>query len=356
MTSVADPPALPRDRLETVTRIGTAVGVGATLVSDPASVRWLGVQAPDGVHVLVGAGDAVAIAPKEAPLPGGLATERFDDADAAAEAAGRALHRVALRPWDSVAIEPAALPLAIAAGLGERSCPDVATSLESARARKDAAELRLIERAAALATTGQAALRAALVAGASELDLWAGAQTAMQHDRGGLVQAVVDLMSGPRTAEIGRPPSARRAQVGDPVLFDLAPRRDGYWADSCATLACGVPGAALRRRHDAVRGALDDGLKAARPGVSAGRVDAAMRAALARAGLHCPHHTGHGVGTAAQEPPWLVPGEPTVLQPGMVLALEPGAYADGIGVRLEHLAVVEGRGARPLTAHSLYLA
>jgi Xaa-Pro aminopeptidase len=39
----------------------------------------------------------------------------------------------------------------------------------------------------------------------------------------------------------------------------------------------------------------------------------------------------------------------------MVVALEPGAYADGIGVRVEHLLLIEAAGARPLTTHSLDL-
>ena len=36
-------------------------------------------------------------------------------------------------------------------------------------------------------------------------------------------------------------------------------------------------------------------------------------------------------------------------------AVQPGAYATDLGVRLEHLAVVEADGARPLTAHALDL-
>jgi Xaa-Pro aminopeptidase len=162
-------------------------------------------------------------------------------------------------------------------------------------------------------------------------------------------------MSGPRTALIGEPPTDRPVAAGDAVLFDLAPRRDGWWADSCATVCCGRPSVALRRRHDAVRAALDAGLRAARPGVRAAAVDAAVRAALDRVFLTCPHHTGHGVGARAQQAPWLNPGVETVLEAGTVVALEPGAYADGFGVRLEHLAVVEHGGARPLTTHSLEL-
>ncbi len=216
-------------------------------------------------------------------------------------------------------------------------------------------ELELICAAAELVAIGHRALREALEPGRSELELWDAAARAIAAAGGKPADAVVDLMVGARTALIGEPPGEATLADGDPVLFDLAPKRDGYWADSCATLCCGAPSAALRDRHAAIATALEHGLSCARPGVSAGAVDAAIREQMAVAGLECPHHTGHGVGSLAQEPPWFVPGNESVLEQGMVVALEPGAYGDGFGVRLEHLAVVETDGARPLTTHSLAL-
>ena len=139
-----------------------------------------------------------------------------------------------------------------------------------------------------------------------------------------------DLLAGPRSAEVDGPPGARRLTPGDPLLFDLAPRLGGYWADSCATFAVGRPSAALRARHNSVRAALEAGIDAARPGADAGEVDAAVRGRLEADGLRCPHHSGHGVGVAAQESPFLLPGEPTRLEEGMTIAIEPGAYGDGL--------------------------
>jgi Xaa-Pro dipeptidase len=216
-------------------------------------------------------------------------------------------------------------------------------------------ELDLIRGAAELVAVGHRALRDAIAPGVTEHELWSAAQAAMAEAAGAPVVAIVDLMSGPRTELIGEPPTDRVLRAGDAVLFDLAPRRDGWWADSCATIAVGPPSAALRRRHDAVLAALEAGLDAARTGARTSAVDAAIRGVLAGASLECPHHTGHGVGAAAQQAPWLRPGEDAVLEAGTVLALEPGAYADGLGVRLEHLAVVTDDGARPLTTHSLDL-
>lgn len=209
--------------------------------------------------------------------------------------------------------------------------------------------------AAELATVGHAALREALAAGVTELELMRAAEEAMSAMHGGPAEANVDLLSGERTELVDGPPAERELRDGDPVIFDLAPHRDGAWADSCATLCCGAPSGALRRRHDAVRRALEAGISSARPGVPTGAVDRVIRESLASAGLRCPHHTGHAVGAAPQQPPFLLPREDALLDEGMAIAIEPGAYGDGLGVRLEHLVLIEADGARPLTNHSLSL-
>lgn len=220
---------------------------------------------------------------------------------------------------------------------------------------KEPAEIERIAGAADLVSVGQSKLRAVLQPGMTELELFSDVKIALEEMEGGPVELAVDLMAGARTAQVGASPTAATIESGDPVLFDLAPRRDGYWADSCATVSCGTPPVRLIRRHSAVLAALEAGLAAARPGLTAGQLDATIRATLDIAGLECPHHTGHGVGLSAQEPPWIVPGDSTPLEQGMVIALEPGAYSGGFGVRLEHLAVIEEDGARQLTDHSLAL-
>ena len=45
----------------------------------------------------------------------------------------------------------------------------------------------------------------------------------------------------------------------------------------------------------------------------------------------------------------------TELAVGMTLALEPGCYGGGFGVRLEHLVLVSEDGCEPLTTHSIEL-
>ncbi|HVO55071.1 MAG TPA: M24 family metallopeptidase [Solirubrobacterales bacterium] len=311
--------------------LGSRHGAAAVLLCDQSNRRWVGHGSGEEGEVLLLSSGLVRI----------LAGEEL--ADLTTTLGGLGIHPGALLACDR---RPAAL-------VGY-PCLELGDELAAARMRKAPEELELIAAAAALADAGQAAVRESAAAGVSETELWAAGQEAMAA-AGGDLQALCDLLSGERSALIDGGPGPRALAGGDAVLFDLAPRFGGYWADSCATFVLGRPSAALRACHDTVRAALEAGIAAARPGASAGAVDAAVRDRLQAGGLRCPHHSGHGVGLAPQEPPFLVPGEQTPLAEGMVIAIETGAYGEGFGVRLEHLLAIEADGARPLTTHSLNL-
>ena len=199
---------------------------------------------------------------------------------------------------------------------------------------------------------GQAAARAALRGGATELELWTETRAAMERHAGSRLPVLADFVTGERTAEIGGPPTARAVGDGDLLLVDLVPRLGAYWADSCATVALGEPPDAAKAAHAAALSALESAKAAIRPGVRAGDVDRAARAPMEALGGY-PHHTGHGLGVTVHEAPRIIPGSEAELAEGMVLALEPGAYGDGWGVRVEQVVVVTVRrlrgavGARP---------
>ncbi|HEY4621353.1 MAG TPA: Xaa-Pro peptidase family protein [Gaiellaceae bacterium] len=246
-----------------------------------------------------------------------------------------------------VATEPGALPASLAARV---SWVDAAAELAAARAIKEPDEIEKLRRAIALCDTGQKEARARAAPGVSEIELWADVRAAIEVAAGGRTPLLADLVSGPRTEEIGGSPGERTLTEGELVLCDLVPRRDGYWGDSCATIALGEPNATARRKHRAVREALERTVEAVRPGLRAGDLDE-----LARSGLDYPHHTGHGLGTAWHEEPRIVPGGKTVLEPGMVIALEPGAYADGEGVRVEQVVLIGEDGCEVLSGHELEL-
>ena len=73
-------------------------------------------------------------------------------------------------------------------------------------------------------------------------------------------------------------------------------------------------------------------------------------------GSNNPLHLGHSIGTGVHEWPRIVPDQDVMLEPGMVLMLEPGAYEPEVGgVRLEWMYLVTATGNDVLSefAHTL---
>ena len=79
--------------------------------------------------------------------------------------------------------------------------------------------------------------------------------------------------------------------------------------------------------------AQDAALEALGPGIPCSEVQRVVDAVFARHGVSSAmkHHTGHGKGLETHEHPYLDRGESTILEPGMVLSVEPGLYYSGRG-------------------------
>jgi Xaa-Pro aminopeptidase len=91
------------------------------------------------------------------------------------------------------------------------------------------------------------------------------------------------------------------------------------------------------------------------PGRGVAEVDRAARKVLQQHGLgrYFTHSTGHGVGLEIHEAPRVAAGQPEVLQPGMVITIEPGVYLPGKwGVRIEDMVLVTERGCEVLAPSS----
>ena len=62
------------------------------------------------------------------------------------------------------------------------------------------------------------------------------------------------------------------------------------------------------------------------------------------------HRLGHGLGMDGHEPEYLVEGNKTRLEPGMVFTIEPGIYQLGkFGVRIEDDCVMTDNGVEVLS-------
>lgn len=136
------------------------------------------------------------------------------------------------------------------------------------------------------------------------------------------------------------------------VVMDFGVILGAYCSDMTRTIHVGRVDRVARRVYEAVREAQQAGLDAVRPGVTVEEVDRAARRTLSRARLaqYFTHSTGHGVGLEIHERPRLARGGTDVLQPGMVITIEPGVYIPGkYGVRIEDMVVVTEEGCDVLT-------
>ena len=87
-------------------------------------------------------------------------------------------------------------------------------------------------------------------------------------------------------------------------------------------------------------------------GVRASDVDYAARSIIEKKGYgECfGHSTGHGLGLSIHETPGLAAKNDTILEPGMVVTIEPGIYIRNWGgVRIEDTVLVEDNGCMILT-------
>lgn len=225
---------------------------------------------------------------------------------------------------------------------------DVTAEVTHLRAIKDEDEIDAIKKAANLSDVGQAAVLKLARTGMSELELFNRVRCEMESFAGTRVPLMADFVSGPATAAGGGLPTNKIINEADLILTDLTPCLDGYWGDSCSTITVGTPTAEQQAIFNLVKEALEIGINTVRPGVPANKVDFAMREHLKAEG-NFSHHGGHGVGVIYHEEPRITPYNTMLLQPGMVIALEPAVYKDTYGIRLEHLVAVTNDGCKVLT-------
>jgi Xaa-Pro aminopeptidase len=181
----------------------------------------------------------------------------------------------------------------------------------------------------------------ARMAGAEEMSfptiIAAGARSALPHGRA-TQQAI--------------PPAAF-------VVCDFGVILGGYCSDQTRTVwvkaASGAPPEEACRAYDAVKEAQLAAIAAVRPGIGVAEVDEAARKVLKKASLgrYFTHSTGHGVGLEIHEAPKVAARQEEILQPGMVITIEPGVYFPGKwGVRIEDMVAVNQTGCEVLTPTS----
>lgn len=221
------------------------------------------------------------------------------------------------------------------------------------RSRKSEHELELMRLACQCTFDVYKAMFASLHEGIRQSEV--ADMIARGYEQMGLVGDALVLF-GPAAALPHGTRDDRALREGDGVLLDDGCTIDGYQSDVTRMGVLGKPSAKLQRAFEIVRQAQDAALAAAAAGHECGSVDNAARKVVVDAGFgpdykYFAHRLGHGIGMDGHEWPYLVRGNPIVLQPGMTFSNEPGIYVPGdYGLRCEDdMVVMESAGAHLLT-------
>ena len=227
--------------------------------------------------------------------------------------------------------------------------PELAAPL---MALKDADEIALIQKAAAIADKGFSSVLQYIKPGVRERDVAVELEYVMA--KAGSEQIAFDTIvaSGHRAALPHGRASMKRIKKGDFVTMDFGAMVDGYVSDMTRTVIVGKPTARQKRIYDLVYKAQRTAVQKARAGMACSALDHVARSIIARAGhgKKFGHGLGHGIGLLVHEAPSVNAKSNTTLQPGMVITIEPGVYFPGWGgVRIEDDIVIGRSGNRILT-------
>ena len=225
-------------------------------------------------------------------------------------------------------------------------------NLTSLRAVKRPDELTLMREAARIGDEAFAALLPQLKTGMTERD--ARVILVIEMLKRGSEEPSFDTIvaSGHRSSMPHGVASDKVIEDGDFVTFDFGAVYQGYHSDMTRTIVMGTASELQHKLYKVVLDAQLKGLAAVRAGVTGKTVDAACRESITADGYgdYFSHGTGHGVGLDIHEEPVASPRSDTVLEPNMIVTVEPGVYLPGeIGLRIEDSVIVTDDGYELLT-------
>ena len=229
---------------------------------------------------------------------------------------------------------------------------DAPPQIERARMVKDKEELACIRAAVKLgASLFDRALKV-LHPGVKETEVAAEMEYGARRAGAEQMSFPTIIASGARSAlPHGRASDQPIARSGF-VVCDFGVILAGYCSDQTRTVWVGEGSSDAHHAYEAVLAAQLAAIHAVRPGATVGAVDSAAREVLRQAGLDksFTHSTGHGVGLEIHESPRVASGQKQILQPGMVITIEPGVYFPGQwGIRIEDMVAVTAQGCEVLT-------
>ena len=277
----------------------------------------------------------------------------------------------AIRNTTTIAVEPDHMPPMVRAYVSEvidAQRVDNATPLLSAmRMIKSPEELQLARHAGEVATAMMVAGRGAIADGVPEFEVAiATSQAGTRKAADLLTRHYADtdmspnthflqiMASGDSIVKTHHRASTRIMHKGDPVFlcfcgmtnfhrFKLGFDRT-FWIGDAPKDQIAVYEVAVASQKAA--------LNALRPGVTAESIHAEYANVIQEAGYDYPFRCGRATGFSFLETPQLVTGDKTIIQPGMVLAIDGSVSVETFRAQVGDSVIVTEDGWEPLTQHT----
>jgi Xaa-Pro dipeptidase len=356
------------DRIEKVRAAMRDADVDAVVCCGQANVSYLtGARVPAADSARAASWRSVAVLDVRNPQPS-LFTRFPEGARAnvvraewlAVETEAGARELVAALPRGRLALDDASFVLWKA--LAGREVCDASAVLGPAKITKTDDELRCIATAQAINEQAIAAVRPLAQTGVKTTTL-SGAFLAAIAERGATantVDPVFQIMAKSVDGEVVFPTPTRPVELerDDVIWIDTGINVEGYASDFGATWFVGrAPDSVERSQFARWRAVVDRVLDAVEPGATGGDLVRAAGTDNGRTPWLSYFYLAHGIGTDSAEMPFIGTDlgpefdESLVLQPGMVLVLEPVIWDDGhAGHRSEEIVAVTADGYRRLSS------
>jgi len=269
-----------------------------------------------------------------------------------AQAVGDALGPISNRRI--VAAPPALMPSWLTAKERQFRLDDGTALIDRLMMEKLPAEINAMRRAAALADEGYAYFREAARAGRPQYEVVADVEEFLR--RKGSPDNFMIIGSGGADVRGMAPPSERRLRPGDLVTTELTPAVEGYFSQICRTLVLGRASDTQKKAFAVYYEAMEAGIAAVKPGVTAADIARAENDVFRRHGLgdyvtsKYTRVRGHGLGLMCDLKPNILEDIDTVLTPGMTIIVHPNTYHPEAGyIVLGDMVVITETGCERLT-------
>lgn len=223
-------------------------------------------------------------------------------------------------------------------------------AFEEARMVKGPGELARLREASRIADAAQAGAHTNVRAGMSEQEV-----SRLIIDRaleeGAESVLLVQVAAGERSVYSNPSPSERRLARGEPVKVDTFVTVGGYLSDTGRTFVVGEASAVQKETWKRMQETLGEVEQAIRPGIHARELWESFVSSFQRQGMEpALRFLGHGLGLSLHEEPFIASHSNTVLEAGMVLAVEPVYEDNGFGYHLEDNLIVTEDGVENMTS------